>query len=869
MFFIGSTVAHPTITLLKDKYDSALVNVINIEFDEVKKTNLYSQASAFQGYTLYSPDFSTSTYIINNDGDVLYTGESNFFPGHSVYLLENGNLLRTANLGIHPTFLITGGIGGGVQEFDLNNNLVWNFEYSDTYHVSHHDIEPLPNGNVLAIAWEYKTENEAIAKGRNPDLITNGQFWPDHIIEVEPTGPNSGDIVWEWHVWDHLIQDYDPSKENYGIVADHPELIDINYFTNLNILPDWLHSNSIDYNEELDQILVSVRNFNEIWIIDHSTTTEEAAGHTGGNNGKGGDLLYRWGNPKAYHAGTDADQKFFFQHDASWIESGCPGEGNILVFNNGVDRPGIEYSSVDEIIPPVDENGIYIYNGISYEPEAPIWNYSASNPEDFFSDLMSGAQRLPNGNTLICSTGEYVFFEVTPEKEIVWEYPVYIWTFNINRYAIDYPGIQELIPEPYKPNIPNGPTNGTIGVNYTYTTNTTDPNGDQMHYWFNWGDGTYSGWIGPFETGENCTATKTWDDVGLFEIKVIAKDIDGHVSVWSNPLLVNIELPNYPPNIPSNPDPYDGETKVDINMDLSWSGGDPNTGDIVTYDVYFEAGDPTPDILVSNDQLETTYNPGSMEFETHYYWKIVATDNHGESTNGPIWNFVTEDAPVNFPPDISIENPEDEATNVPLTLIELSINIADPDNDSFSWTIETSPYIGHSSGTYEQNGKKVCAITGILEFSTTYTWYVNATDTESGYITEKIYIFSTVINEPPDKPTLVGPTSLKPNEVGNFIFSAIDYDNDQVYFYIDWDDGNIVDWIGPYDSGEEINLTHSWTNKKKYVIRTQAKDVNELVSLWGTFEVSLPRTREIFSSVVWLRFLDMFPILERIIGLLR
>ena len=125
---------------------------------------------------------------------------------------------------------------------------------------------------------------------------------PDHVIEVKPTGPSSGDIVWEWYVWDHLIQDYDPSQHNYGDVEEHPELIDIN-FGSYNA--DWIHTNSIDYNEEFDQILLSSRTFSEIWVIDHSTTTEEAAGHTGGNSGMGGDILYRWGNPHAYRAGRE------------------------------------------------------------------------------------------------------------------------------------------------------------------------------------------------------------------------------------------------------------------------------------------------------------------------------------------------------------------------------------------------------------------------------------------------------------------------------------------------------------------------------------------------------------------------------------
>jgi hypothetical protein len=166
-----------------------------------------------------------------------------------------------------------------------------------------------------------------------------------------------------------------------------------------------------------------VHAFSEFWIIDHSTTTAEAAGHTGGRSGKGGDLMYRWGNPRAYRAGGKADRMLFNQHNAHWIPRGLPGEGHILLFNNGGERPDGGYSSVDELILPVDAQGRYICKpGTSYGPEQPVWSYSAAKKPDFFSHFISGAQRLPNGNTLICSGANGTAFEVTPEREIVWKY---------------------------------------------------------------------------------------------------------------------------------------------------------------------------------------------------------------------------------------------------------------------------------------------------------------------------------------------------------------------------------------------------------------------------------------------------------------
>jgi hypothetical protein len=221
-----------------------------------------------------------------------------------------------------------------------------------------------------------------------------------------------------------------------------------------------MHTNSIDYNPAFDQILISVHNLNEIWVIDHSTTTAEAAGHTGGNSGMGGDLLYRWGNPQAYRVGTTSDQKFFNQHDASWIKPGCPGEGNILVFNNGANRPGSHYSTVDEIIPPVNENGEYYLDpGSSYGPENLTWSYTANPSTHFYSWYCSGAQRLKDGNTLICDGVAGKFFEVTPEKVTVWSYFNPYPTPNSNHvFKIVY-----IPPEdPPEPGVPNLDCSGSL-----------------------------------------------------------------------------------------------------------------------------------------------------------------------------------------------------------------------------------------------------------------------------------------------------------------------------------------------------------------------------------------------------------------------
>jgi hypothetical protein len=427
---------------------------------------------AYQGYTLLAPMNSTSTYLIDMEGRIVNEWKSEYTPALSAYLLDNGHLLRPC--AEHGHGHGGPGTGGRIQELTWDGELVWDYAFDDIELRPHHDICPLPNGNVLVIAGDPKPGEEAIAQGLLPTAAPD-QFEPDCLLEIKPTGPTSGKIVWRWHAWDHLIQDVNESLPNYGQVSEHPELIDINFgsgmmdeimrdpeqvnqLRSLGYLGgdrtdqepqparsnpedqdapaagsgrpspgpkqgDWMHVNFVAYNAKLDQIMLSVHEFSEVWIIDHSTTTAEAAAHAGGKYGHGGDLLYRWGNPQAYRYGDADSQRLFAQHHAHWIPEGYPGAGNMLVFNNGAGRPDGAYSSVDQIELPVNEHGEYTRRSDSaYSPGYASWSYTADDKKSFFSMLISSARRLPNGNTLICSGNQARLFEVTPEAETVWEY---------------------------------------------------------------------------------------------------------------------------------------------------------------------------------------------------------------------------------------------------------------------------------------------------------------------------------------------------------------------------------------------------------------------------------------------------------------
>lgn len=403
-------------------------------------------AEATPGYVIFSSLTSDDVYMIDKNGQVVHIWDGSLGAGPE-YFMEDGRLLRGARDPDAPRFS-GGGMMGRIQEFSWDGELLWEYKLADDRNLIHHDIAPMPNGNILAIVYEHKTAEEVIAAGRTPQTTPEEGLWPDMIIEIEPQGSEGGRIVWEWHSWDHMIQEADPEKANYGVVAEHPELINLNSMDTL-VVPDrtqeqfdsaimqgdmamnatarnrgsdMFHTNSINYNAELDQIVISVPDYNEIWIIDHSTTTEEAAGHTGGKHGKGGDLLYRWGNPSAYNRGSEEDTRLGFEHDARWIPEGYPGAGHLTIFNNNAPMTdSIPYSQVLEIVPPVDEQGNYIIPAEGpIGPKEPAWVYADKGK--FFAPFISSAHRMKNGNTLVNSGPQGRLMEVTQEGEIVWEY---------------------------------------------------------------------------------------------------------------------------------------------------------------------------------------------------------------------------------------------------------------------------------------------------------------------------------------------------------------------------------------------------------------------------------------------------------------
>ncbi len=409
------------------------------------------------GYVLFSPLTSGTTYLIDRAGAVVHTWETDRSPGASVYLLDDGSLLRPAREHELPRFT-GGGQGGRIQRFGWDGELVWEYELADERMLQHHDVEWMPNGNVLVIAWEGKSREQALYAGRRPDRIADGGIWPDVVLEIEPTLPAGGKIVWEWHTWDHRVQDTNRRFDHYGQPSENIGRIDINgdaepepysaeELQQLRAMgyvggnssddppdprPDWLHTNSIAYDAASDRILLSTPRFNEVWMIDHSTTSAEAAGSRGGRSGKGGDLLWRWGNPRTHGRGTVADQQLFGQHDARWTRGPADGgdAARVLIFDNGSKRPEGKFSRVLEVAPGTDE---------------PVWSYVAPEPGDFYSAFISGAHPMANGHVFVCAGATGRFFEVTRGGEIVWEYRnPYVGDIRTTDGKMPQPGLEQF-----------------------------------------------------------------------------------------------------------------------------------------------------------------------------------------------------------------------------------------------------------------------------------------------------------------------------------------------------------------------------------------------------------------------------------------
>jgi hypothetical protein len=362
-------------------------------------------AQRYPGYTLYSIQNNTTTYLMDTSLATYHTWTHTTAnkTGYSSYLMPGGILWRS--IALTGTSLTGGGMTGKVQKVDYNGTILWDYTYSSTTYCLHHDICPLPNGNVLLISYDVKTATEVTTAGST----FSGVVWSEKVMEIQPTGATTGTVVWEWKLWDHLVQNVNSSATNYQTsIVNHPELMNVNYA----MQKDWIHMNGIDYNPVLDQIALSSHNLNMWFIIDHSTTTAEAASHSGGLSGKGGDLLYRYGNPASY--GATGSTVLNVTHDAHWIPEFVTNAGRLVGFNNrGVSTT---QSSVDQIDVPLNGYNYNITLGSAYAPATYTQRHACSG----YSSNMGNSEQFPNGNMLVCMATLGKMYEINAAGTTLW-----------------------------------------------------------------------------------------------------------------------------------------------------------------------------------------------------------------------------------------------------------------------------------------------------------------------------------------------------------------------------------------------------------------------------------------------------------------
>ena len=425
-------------------------------------TIVYDEEATDGGFNLIYPHNQPDAFLLDMCGNIVHTWENadTLRPANVIYILENSDVMTTYRPANFDNDAIWAGGGGATIELRTwDNEPIWSFTRNDAEYRLHHDIQPMANGNVLVTAWEQRDSLECIEAGRNPENLTGAGMWSEVVWEIAPNDDGDGEIVWEWAVWDHLIQDFDSTKANYGVIADNIDKIDINFGSELNAAADWLHINAIDFDEFSQHIMLSVPTFNEIWVVDYGNTTP-------------GELKWRWGNPMAYDRGDSTDTKLGFQHHTHWLDlalsTNSPDYGKVGVFNNRVQGDTSEYSTVHTLLPIYDEyeNEYFLDNASgTYLPTDFDWTFESPNPNTIYSNIVSSFQRLENGNSLICSGRYGDTREYTQEGELVWHYktpflnqsgtaspqsqgtvlePTQNLTFRASRYPANYPAFEGI-----------------------------------------------------------------------------------------------------------------------------------------------------------------------------------------------------------------------------------------------------------------------------------------------------------------------------------------------------------------------------------------------------------------------------------------
>ncbi|MCK4365471.1 MAG: PKD domain-containing protein [Thermoplasmatales archaeon] len=537
---------------------------------------------------------------------------------------------------------------------------------------------------------------------------------------------------------------------------------------------------------------------------------------------------------------------------------------------------GENYVHVVTFLPPPDpDDDIVPITGINNPPNSP----STPDPSDGATDIDVDADlSWTGGDPDTCDTVTYdVYFEAGDETpdELVSEgqsdntydpgtmdpNTVYYWQI----VAWDSHGASTSGPiwsfetesgPPNDPSTPSGPMSGDVGVSYTYSTSASDPEGDQVYYWFDWDDSTNSGWVGPYNSGQTGSASYSWSSPGTYYIKAKAKDVHDAESGWSPTLTVTIDLPNDPPT--AYIDLIDPYPEAEEGEPVTFTGhGEDSDGYIIGYNWRSSI----------DEQLSTqaSFTTSSLTPGTHtIYFKVKDNDND--------WSPEVTDTLViigNEPPTAYIDSidpyPEAEEGE-PVTFIGHG-----EDSDGYIVGYNWRSSIDGDLST------EASFTTSTLRLGT-HTIYFKVKDDGDKWSYE-VYDTLEIIpssGDPPEKPVIDGPTYGVPGTEYEYILNAVDPDGDDVRYHIDWGDGYSTT-TSYYPSGNNVQVSHIWNTRGIYIIKVKAEDTNDAYSNETTLPVNMPRDRAVTSLLfqkllerlegILERFPNAFPLLRRIFGL--
>ncbi len=477
---------------------------------------------------------------------------------------------------------------------------------------------------------------------------------------------------------------------------------------------------------------------------------------------------------------------------------------------------------------------VYV-NGENFDPDTDyFWNVEGT-PNSCDLNII-----VANGIINTDSYGKFCFLAYTVQYDDCGVYHINVGNKNDNFQVVTFENDPPLI---FNPNPPNGANNQPITISELSVT-IEDQEGDT----FDWSIETSPNIGSNSGTGE-VNGTKTCIISGLeysttYNWYVNASDIGG--SGNTTQFVYSFTTISSNPPVISNPDPFNGSSEVAINLtEISVTIEDPE-GDNFDWSIVTD-----PNIGSASGSGESngtkTCDVSGLLYSTTYTWTVTANDVGGSGESiVEIYTFTTI---TNNPLVISDPDPDDGIIGVSISLSELSVTIEDPEGDSFDWTIETSPDIGNSGAYNEYNGVKTCSVSG-LNYNTTYTWFVNASESGSGQITGEIYTFTTE-SEGNDRPVFSDPNppnsaTLIPITLSELNVTIEDPEYDRFNWNIETSP-NIGNSSGNWEhdgiktcsiSGLEYEKTYIWkveatdpigsgkTRRRYYIFYTQSKPPN-------------------------------------------